>query len=119
NASEGRAEATPADGGATGDTVGIGASVAIDVAINETRAAIENGATLDGAGSVEVFASGAHAAEVSAEAGAEGGIGLTPVVAVAVADNTTSALLGTGAKLATSGNVSITAIHSGSTTSSA
>lgn len=119
NTSESTAEAKPADGGSTGDTLGIGASVAVNVATNESRAALEDAGQIHGAGNLTLSATGAHAMTTTAEAGAEGGIGLTPVVAVSVADNFTTARLGTGAALTLGGALEISATHSGRTTTSA
>lgn len=119
NESESTAEAKPADGGTSGDSVGIGASVAINVATNEVRAAVEDGGQVNGAQDVTLAATGRHEMATAAEAGAAGGIGLTPVVAVSVADNTTTARLGSGGALVLSGNLLVGATHSGSTTTSA
>lgn len=119
NESESTAEAKPADGGTSGDSVGFGASVAINVASNEVRAAVENGGQVNGAQDVTLSAAGGHAMATAAEAGAAGGIGLTPVVAVSVADNTTTARLGSGGALDLSGNLLVSATHSGITTTSA
>lgn len=121
NASEASATARPAAGGTTGDKFGLGASVAVHVATNETRAEVEGGGRIEGARDVTLSASGSHGAAVQAEAGAQGGIGLTPVVAVAVVDNTTTARLGslpTGT-LSLSGDLLVSATHSGTTATSA
>ncbi|HXF68056.1 MAG TPA: leukotoxin LktA family filamentous adhesin, partial [Burkholderiales bacterium] len=121
NASEAAARAQPAAGGTTGDKFGLGASVAVHVATNETRAEVEDGGRIEGARDLTLSASGSHGAAVQAEAGAQGGIGLTPVVAVAVVDNTTTARLGslnTGA-LTLAGDLLVSALHSGTTATSA
>lgn len=119
NHSEVDVEAKPAEGSTSGDSVGLGASVALHVASNETLAEISDGAVANDLGNVTLSADGRHGANVGAEAGAEGGIGLTPVVAIAVTDNVTTARVGSGATLALSGDFSAEAIHSGTTMTSA
>lgn len=113
------ASATPADGGATGETVGIGASVAINVGSASTRAELGNGAALDGADDVSLLASGEYETSSEAEAGSEGGVGLTPVVAVTLADNQTIARLGSGPRLDLGGTLTVEASHAADTQASA
>lgn len=119
NESDTETTAAPLNGGATGDTVGIGASVAVHTATNDTLAEIADGAVLTDAGNITLQATGKHATAVSAEAGAAGGIGVTPVTAIAVVDNATAARIGTGAVLNANGDVALSATHSGTTTTSA
>ncbi|WP_322865055.1 leukotoxin LktA family filamentous adhesin [Aquicoccus sp. G2-2] len=113
------AEATPVGGGATGESVGIGASVALNIVANRSVAELGDGATLSGAHDVSLDASANHEVETTAEAGAEGGISLTPVVALSLVNNTTTARLGSGTALATTGAVSVSAAQDASTTTTA
>ncbi len=113
------AEAKPTGGGATGDTVGVGASVALNIVANRSVAELGDGAALVGAGEVSLDAAGMHTVETLAEAGSAGGISLTPVVALSLVNNTTSARLGSGAVLDTSGAVSVAAAQDASTTTTA
>ncbi|MHB8787319.1 MAG: leukotoxin LktA family filamentous adhesin [Thauera sp.] len=118
--SESSASATPAeDATASGDTLGIGASVAVNVVANESRAELANGARLTNAGALTIEAVGDYLVHTEAEAGAEGGIAATPVAAVAVVDNQTHATIGTGERVQAGGKVSVTATHSSTVETSA
>lgn len=75
----------------TGGSTGIGASVAFVYADNDTRAAIEEGATLNSTGDVHVSATGTHKVQTQADGGAAGGTAITPVVATSVPINDTVA----------------------------
>ncbi|MBL8225533.1 MAG: leukotoxin LktA family filamentous adhesin [Chromatiales bacterium] len=119
NVVESSASATPADGGATGETLGIGASVAVNVASNAARAELADGAGLDGAGSLSLLANGSFTTSTEAEAGSAGGIALTPVVAVTLADNRSIARIGSGLPLVLAGELLVEASHTGLTTSQA
>lgn len=116
NRSTSNASATPAeDATASGDTVGVGASVAVNVVSNEGRAQLADGARLRNAAALDVKAEGDYSARTEAEAGAEGGIAATPVAAVTVADNKTLAGIGSGEAVHTSGAVSVEARHASTT----
>ena len=118
--SESSASATPAeDATASGDTLGIGASVAVNVVANESRAELANGARLTNPGALTVEAVGDYLVHTEAEAGAEGGIAATPVAAVAVVDNQTHAVIGSGERVQAGGKVSVTATHSSTIETSA
>jgi hypothetical protein len=118
NATESSASALPAEGGATGDTLGIGASVATSIVANRALAEIADGAGLDGAGAVTLAASGTFSTTTEAEAGSAGGISLTPALGLSLVNNTTTARLGTGATLE-AGSVDLSAIQIASTETSA
>ena len=83
--------------------VGVGASVAVNLPINITRAEIENGAVITNAydtqlfppGNLTVAASNEDKVETLAVAGAEGGVAVSPAVALAVVVNNTTARIGT------------------------
>ncbi|HHW09619.1 MAG TPA: leukotoxin LktA family filamentous adhesin [Firmicutes bacterium] len=119
NLSENTAEAKP---GQTGGRPGIGPSVAVNVAINSTRAGSPDDALLsrlvapdsDGSG-VKIRAVSEHDVSTTAEAGAGGDIGFAPAVALAWVENTTHAGLGAAAEelwspiLGVSGDIHIAA----------
>ena len=113
-------KALPADdGGATGGKVGIGASVTVNIVANRSIAEIQDSATLTNPDAVSLAASGTYAVDTEAEAGATGGVAITPVIALGLINNTTSARLGIGNDLASPGAVTITADHASTTTTSA
>ena len=97
NLTSSSAASTPAAGGASGSKVGIGASVAVNVVSNRSTAEIQDTAQLNGAGDLTVMASGADTVTTQAEAGASGGTAITPVAAINVVDNTTTARIGASA----------------------
>ncbi|HQZ02069.1 MAG TPA: leukotoxin LktA family filamentous adhesin [Thauera sp.] len=120
NRSESNASATPAgDATVSGETLGVGAAVAINVIANTSRAQLANGATLDGTGTLGLEALGEYAARTEAEAGAEGGIAATPVAAVAVIDNNTQATIGTGTPIRVGGEVRVEALQASTSETSA
>ncbi len=91
-------EALPVAGSvATGGKVGVGASVALSIVANRSTALIDTGASLSGAGSLSVTASGAYDVTTTASAGSAGGVSITPSVAVAVVTNRTAAQINAAA----------------------
>ncbi|KEO60051.1 hypothetical protein DT23_14725 [Thioclava indica] len=114
------ASALPDETGAAGGKVGIGASVAINILANRSSATLGDEAGVTGAQDVTLSASSVHEITTSAEAGAEGGVAIMPVVALSLVNNTTTAQFGTlAAGIATTGKISITASQQASTTTSA
>ncbi|AZO95863.1 hypothetical protein [Halocella sp. SP3-1] len=113
------AAALPDGDGATGDSVGVGASVAMNIVNNSALAQVLDGAVIIDAGNVEISASGNHEIETVAEAGAAGGIATTPVVALSTVDNISTASLGIGDLLSMTGNLNVTADNQGSVTTEA
>ncbi len=111
-------QALPAEGGASGSTVGIGASVAVNIIANRSIAEVQNTATLTDLGALDIAASGDYAVDTEVEAGASGGIAITPAVALAIVNNTTTARLGTGSTLVNPGAVTLLVDHASSTTTS-
>ncbi|MCX2983413.1 leukotoxin LktA family filamentous adhesin [Halieaceae bacterium IMCC14734] len=97
-------------------SVGVGASVAVNVGVNTTTAELGDGSELSGAGDVALSATSKHVAKTESEAGAAGGVAVTPVAGVTVAVNTTTARVGTGSLLDQSGELSALASHEGSST---
>ena len=121
NASESTAKATPAAGGATGDKVGIGASVAVNVVGTRTLAQLADGAQLQGARDLALDAGSTHAVHTETEAGSAGGISITPSAAISIVNNTTQASLGTSSNLplTLNGDLLLQAAQSTSTTTTA
>ncbi len=95
-------KAVPANGG-TAASIGIGASFALNYGQDTTNATIDNGATLTGASNLTLTAAGAHSMLTDATAGGAGATGVTPVIAISVADDDSAATLGTGALLTIGG----------------
>ncbi len=89
--------AVPA-GAATGDDLGVGASVAVNVITNVTWSEIQNGAALTGAGNVAVTASGSPTITTWGQNGSEGGIAVAGGVATTIASDKTTARIGSDSK---------------------
>ena len=114
------ASALPDETGAAGGDVGIGASVAINIVANRSSATLGNEAVLAGADNITLSASAIHEITTEAEAGSEGGVSITPVVALSMINNTTTASLGTlAAGMTSTGAVTIRAIQQSATTTTA
>ncbi|MBI5616868.1 MAG: right-handed parallel beta-helix repeat-containing protein, partial [Gammaproteobacteria bacterium] len=121
------AEAMPDGNGASGGTVGVGASVALNVVDTTTASTVDDGATLNGtAGNVLVEAAGAHnvktVAKNGAGAGASGsgsGVGVGAGVALAIVDHEKTAYLGTGNAITATGTATIHAAHAAAAETSA
>ncbi|HSC16748.1 MAG TPA: hypothetical protein VLI71_16585, partial [Gammaproteobacteria bacterium] len=105
------AQALPKEGGATGADAAVGASLALNIANNDTRALVQTNAQITGAADVTVSASGKHEMTTKAKqaAASTGGVAVTPVVAISVALNDTRAEVQSGPAITTSGNVTIKA----------
>jgi hypothetical protein len=104
--------------------VGVGASVALVLAKSNTAdAEVQDGAALADAGNLTNDATSTQTETAGVEAGSAGGIAVTPAAAVIVSSDTTTARLGTApsgaAALGATGDVSLTATHTGSATSMA
>ncbi|QCB46258.1 leukotoxin LktA family filamentous adhesin [Hydrogenophaga sp. PAMC20947] len=112
NASTSLAKAT-ADVKGTGAAakVGVGASVAVNVVANKTIAEVADKAVLTGGANLGLNAKADHAITTEVKGGAAGAkVSITPVVAVAIAANTTTARMGESATdLTLSGKYSSTA----------
>jgi hypothetical protein len=103
------------DGGKTG----VGVSIGINVADNLTRARADG--TLTGGDDVTLTATGTHGADTKATSGAKAknGTGVGGAVAIAVIDNVTEAVLGTGNALDITGTLTATATNTGISTTEA
>src|SRR5581483_1764575 len=88
---------------ATGKSVGIGASFALNVGNDTTSAALQETAGLTGAHDLTLSATGADTMTTEAQNGADGGTAISPTVALAFDNETTTALVGTGALLSLGG----------------
>ncbi len=100
--------------------VGVGASVGINVGVNTTVAEVGNGATITGANDLDLTAKGMPSLATDVTGGAAGAdVSVTPVVAVTVAVNTTTARLGTGSQLNLLGAYTSSAEQTSSSTTTA
>ena len=101
-------KAAPSDGGGDGTKVGVGASVAFTYGEDTTAAYIDDGAAITGAHKLSLNANSKHSMSTSATNGAKatGGVAVTPVIAISVADDDAHATLGTGSLLTIGGDLS-------------
>jgi hypothetical protein len=99
-----------------GGDLGIGISFALNVGETDTEAAIRNEADITGADDVTLSASSKNKMETTAEGGGAGATAVTPVFAISVSNNTTSASLGvlTGGTMTVGDDLSASASHEGS-----
>lgn len=104
--------AVPKSSGAASD-LGIGASVALLVADNTTRASVQQGAILTGVRNLTLTATGSHDDQTTAEAGGKstGGTGIGGAVAIAVVENSTEADVEPGDTLQVTGDLLAKAVH--------
>ncbi|NER24473.1 MAG: DUF4347 domain-containing protein [Symploca sp. SIO1C2] len=93
--------------------VGVGASVAVNVANNQTRAEVEDGANLNQAKDLTLKATSEQEMNTTAEAGAEGGIAINPMAALSFSDSETTARIGTGNGLNVTGDLNLEATYQG------
>ncbi|MDP3379462.1 MAG: hypothetical protein Q8S53_13945, partial [Brevundimonas sp.] len=119
NSTEVSGEALPSGDGATGGSVGVGASVALNIVANRAVAEVADGAAIDDVEDVTLAAAGAFSVSGEASAGSAGGISITPSLALSLINNTATARLGTGSTLEADGAVSLTAIQQSSVTTKA
>ncbi|MDI9420620.1 MAG: hypothetical protein QM451_00090 [Bacillota bacterium] len=108
------AKAAPSEGGVSGDSLGVGASVALNIITEQVTAEISRGANLSGAGGITVDASSDSDTETEAKAGAEGGIAIDAAVAVTTLNQSTRAIIAEGGTLTTLGNVAVSSSSTGS-----
>ena len=108
------AKALPDEDGVTAESVGVGASVAMNIVDNITRAEVRDAANIIGVADLNLATLSDSTLITEAEAGAEGGTAVAPVVAIAYANEDTVARLGTGASLTTTGGITLDASHKGS-----
>ncbi|MCW5624529.1 MAG: LEPR-XLL domain-containing protein, partial [Burkholderiales bacterium] len=104
---------------ASGESLGIGASVAVNVADTVTRAEIMDGAFVNGAlGALTVNARATSAVATEARSGAEGGTAIAPAAAIVVVNEDTIARVGAGAQIQAA-SLDVTAARDGTSTAHA
>ncbi len=99
-----------------GQSVGVGASVAIDVPAAGELAAVQNNATLTGADALSLSAVGNHTATVSSLVGAAGGTATAGAFSLAVPSGATSAEIDAGPALTLPAGLNVTANRTTATT---
>ena len=99
------ADAKPLEDGGTGESLGLGASVAMNLVDNVTEAMVETGATVSDGAAVKLAATGDHELATTATMSASGGTAITPVVAMTFTTNTTRAIFDTGSTVTVTGNI--------------
>lgn len=106
--------------GASGGKLGIGPSVAVNVAVNQVDAVIGDDAWVTGGKDATVKASGEYEQSTTAKGGAAGAsASITPVAAVTVGVNTTTARLGKGQQLSLLGDLTVQATQKSLSSTSA
>ena len=90
---------------------GLGASVALDIALDDTHAELEQGANVTGADGLSLDANGTYSSDARAEAGSQSG-GAADAVAINVAPQDTEAEVEPGTALTVTGDLSIRATQS-------
>src|SRR5262249_20165120 len=133
NTSASTTSALPGEAGASGGKLGFGASVAVTAIDNTTRAEAEAGAALHGATAgdpvarnLSFSATSSHTVTTEAKGGAsakgdDGGFAVTPVFAISVVDNVTTATVPATKtnSVNVSGDLSVSAANTSSVTSHA
>ncbi|MBU4319151.1 MAG: DUF4347 domain-containing protein, partial [Proteobacteria bacterium] len=113
------AKGVAASGGGSSEdqktSVGVGGSLAVNVAVNTARAEVEKDVLLTGTGGVELKSTGDHSISTTSEAGSGGDVSISPSIATSIAVNQTTAILAQGNDLAMDGNLTLSADHSGDT----
>ncbi|MHC5673173.1 beta strand repeat-containing protein, partial [Nostoc sp.] len=104
---------TKAEAAQTGaGTVGVGASVALDLEQNSAEASIQDNVSLSNAGVLTLAATSNNTSTTNVQAGAAGGTAVSPAVGLTIVGNNTLATIGAGGVL-TVGSLNATAQHSG------
>ena len=96
-----------------GESLGVGASVAVHIPDQITRSAIEDGATLIGVDDLTMTATSDYDLTTEAISAASGGTSIAAVVANLVSHEDTFVSIGTGPALTVGGNLTMTADHQG------
>jgi len=81
-------------GVATGGSVGIGASLALNIISDTTQSEVQNGAALTNAGNVKVTATSSHSIITWGQNGAAGKVALGGGIAIVIASDQTTAYIG-------------------------
>lgn len=107
------ASALPSLLGASGENVGVGASVALNTALTTSEASLMQGAGISGAKSLSVKADSHLDSDAIAQAGAKGGTALDAVVAFTILSETTKASIESGALLSVADALEVSATSNG------
>ncbi|MFI5455223.1 MAG: beta strand repeat-containing protein [Isosphaerales bacterium] len=95
-------------GVATGDSVGIGASLALNIITDTTQSEVQDGAALTNTGNVTVTASASHSIITWAQNGAAGKVAVGAGISIVIAGDQTTAYIGSDAQtLNASGGLTI------------
>ncbi len=93
-------------------SVGVGASVALNFAENETTATLAGEATADLTGDLRLTADSKNTSHTEAVSGTSGGIAIVPVLALSGTCDTTGAVVSAGTgQVAVGGEVSLSSVH--------
>ena len=102
-----------------GESIGVGASVALNIADHTTQAKIEDGAIVSAVGDLTLNAGAEQDLTTEAQGAAAGGTAIAAVVSLLIANEDTTAEIGTGGVLDVAGNLTLAANHSGSSNTQA
>ena len=109
-----------ADDDDDGLSLGVGASVALDISKTQTFATIAGGALISNVADIEVKAEAVSSHDVAGEAAASGGISIVPLISLIVAEDRTEAKIESSSNaLSATGDVNVSAIQEVSLTSQA
>ena len=112
--------ATPKiDTGGTGDTVGIGLSVGLNIVNDTTTAALEDSSVLTGAHNLSLTATTTDTMSTFAKNGAGGEVAVDADVAISLSTVTTSTTIGHGSTLTATGSISANATQTAKVTTNA
>ncbi len=112
-------QALPKDDPVSGESLGIGAGIAINITDHTTTASMADGSTLVGANDLSISALSFNEVTTIGKAGAAGGTAIAAAVAFELGHNDTIAQIGTGGTFSNSGNVNVIAVHLGKSTATA
>ena len=83
---------------ATGGSLGVGASLALNIITNTTQSEVQDGAALTNAGNVTVTAGSSQTIITWAQNGAAGSVALGGGIAITIASDQTTATIGSDAR---------------------
>ena len=87
----------------------------MNVVANRSTAEIQDNAALNNPGNVTLQANGAFDMLTQTEAGSQGGVSITPSVAISLANNSTTAQIGSGSALTLTGDLLVQADQTSTT----
>jgi len=105
--------AVPDEDGSSGESLGVGASVALTISDIQTQAYIADGGLVMNAEDITIDANAIHKTTTKAVGAAEasGSLAITPVVAITILLGMTSANISTGSVLTLSGDLKVKSSH--------